>query len=53
MRVAEAALALETRRLGADHPALAGIHEQLGELELLAGEAHAAARREVEAWLRR
>ncbi|MDC0722873.1 serine/threonine-protein kinase [Nannocystis bainbridge] len=38
----EAALALETRRLGPEHPALAAIHEQLGELERAAGRDDAA-----------
>jgi tetratricopeptide (TPR) repeat protein/predicted Ser/Thr protein kinase len=33
----EAALELETRRLGPGHPALAAIHEQLGEVLRLAG----------------
>jgi len=33
----EQALALETRRLGVGHPALAAIHEQLGEVLRLAG----------------
>jgi tetratricopeptide (TPR) repeat protein/predicted Ser/Thr protein kinase len=38
----EEALALETRRLGAEHPAIAEIHEQLGEALLLVGRADEA-----------